>query len=228
MEENLDRVIYEKRRRNVLVIASTLLVAASIKLETPLLTAEFSKIKATPDTAPRLWFFAAVLVFYVVMRFHFCNHMRREAAAADADCALWITGAFKGLLLRNAKRAAEEDVRLHSRDSTFYLREKDIIITNPRLNFFPARIEYEWSLTPKAQQRLPRGVDVDQEYGAMQIKGWVAYLMHLFATIKRVLWSSGVWEIYAVYVVAALSIYACLCRASVLLDAIPNCCAIFR
>lgn len=228
MEDNSEKATYEKRRRNVLVVASSLLVAASIKLQTPLLTAEFSKFNATPETAPRLWIFAAVLVFYALMRFHFCAHMRRETAAANAECVQWITGALQGRLLRNAKQTVEGDGRLNNPGSTFYVREKDIIITNPRIDFFPARITYEWSLTPKVQERLPRGVDIDREYGALALPGSVGYLMHVFATAKRMVWSNGVWELNAVYIVALASIYACLCRASVLLETVPNCCALFH
>lgn len=228
MEENSEKVTYEKRRRNVLVIASSLLVAASIKLQTPLLTAEFIKFKATPDTAPRLWIFAALFVFYALMRFHFCGHMRRETAAANAECVQWIAGAFEGRLLKNARETAELDPRLNTQDSKFHVREKDLVISDLKIDFFPARLAYKWSMTPKAQTRLPHGVDIDREYGAIRLKGWVAYLMLFFANFKRVVWSNGVWELNAVYMVAAVAIYACLCRASVLLDTIPNCCAVFH
>lgn len=215
----------ERKRRNVLIVSSSVAAAALMGLKIPSLTAEFARVDSVAITPGRAWIVAAILVFYLLARYHFSDarrklweelwkdHIRRVGDLIDPA----ISASFDAQRMRKVELLAQQNSTLEFKEATNWKRRRRWYGT-----------DFDW--WARSRKKSEDGIwdwgDHSHEWTTIRMP-WRSVGSHAFCFPFTVLWSRVAWEMNVVYAIAIAAIGMSIYRAYTATPELPWCLVVF-
>ncbi|WP_150123751.1 hypothetical protein [Achromobacter xylosoxidans] len=207
-------------RRNALLVSALLFSAAYLELKLPSFIAEYIKLEIAPAAQFKVWVLAALLAFYVAMRYRFSAS---RAVAIDHE-----REAFASTYLRNNVIASESnECRADAYTALLELPGMKTAARNG-LHFGTNQIEpirigldtgqkllwVQWRLADSLRTGEVAPLGKYDPVTASRLKVYRPVLFILHWCFRQVFWSRKAWEVNPVYFACFVALYFCLKRAS--------------
>lgn len=221
-----------KERRNALAVSAALFTAAFIKLKVPSLIGEYLKVEPAPESAARLWALAAIVGFYVLMRYHFSDSRIDAAAQENLAFAKKVTrqtryypgrGWFSSLAHKEWEGIANE-IAKSRREGIPEVLPRFFEVRSAYVPIFGSWLIFRFGINQTVLDRSPDlWINYPDEVSVRvpARSTFIRYSLVMNRLNHRFFDSKAAWEVNTVYVVCCAAVGACILRAIESTSALP-------